>query len=187
MKPTNITLTKLETGDLEQFVLDNQEAFRYGAMVEFGMRDQHKEADGKIISRDTILQSIRDGVAYRIRLDGKTVGGMVLTIDEKTQHNHLDLLFVNPDAHGRGIGLEAWKAVERLYPKTRVWETCTPYFDTRNIHFYINKCGFHAVEFFNCKHPDPNDPETGTIQTYESGDGMFRFEKIMHPAEILPV
>ncbi len=22
-------------------------------------------------------------------------------------------------------------------------------FETRNIHFYINKCGFHIVEFYN--------------------------------------
>ncbi|ADD42351.1 hypothetical protein Snas_2674 [Stackebrandtia nassauensis DSM 44728] len=27
----------------------------------------------------------------------------------------------------------------------------------RNIHFYVNKCGFHIVEFFNEHHPDPHD------------------------------
>ena len=45
-----------------------------------------------------------------------------------------------------------------------------------------NKCGFHAVEFFNRFHPDPHDPETGEENTYEGGDGfdgMFRFEKRM--------
>ena len=60
-----------------------------------------------------------------------------------------------------------------------VWETCTPYFETRNIHFYVNICGFHIVEFFNSHHPDPHDPETGEMETYEDGDGMFRFEKLM--------
>lgn len=29
----------------------------------------------------------------------------------------------------------------------------------RNIHFYVNRCGFHIVEFFNSHHPDPNDPD----------------------------
>ncbi len=65
--------------------------------------------------------------------------------------------------------------------ESRVWETCTPYFETRNIHFYVNKCGFHIVEFFNGHHPDPHDPETGEQNNYEGEgfDGMFRFEKKM--------
>ena len=177
-----ITLTLLTPDDREQFIRDNQRAFKYGAMEEFGCRDDHFEEDGEIISRKTIEDSIDGGVAYRIRENGVPVGGVVLKIDEETQHNHLDLLFVTPDAHSKGIGFAAWQAVERLYPETRVWETCTPYFETRNIHFYVNKCGFHIVEFFNAKHPDPHDPETGEENDYgdtDDGDGMFRFEKRM--------
>ena len=174
-----ITLTLLADDDREQFILDNQRAFRYGAMEEFGMRDNHLEEDDEIISRKTIEDSIDSGVAYRILEDGRIVGGLVLTIDEETQHNRLDLLFVTPDAHSKGIGYAAWQEVERLYPETLVWETCTPYFETRNIHFYVNKCGFHIVEFFNSHHPDPHDPETGEENNYdgEDFDGMFRFEK----------
>ena len=177
----NITLTRLTGDDREQFILDNQWAFKYGAMEEFGNRDDHMEEDGEIISRKTIEESIDNGVAYRIREDGRIVGGLVLNIDEETQHNHLDLLFVNPTAHSNGIGYAAWQEVERLYPETKVWETCTPYFETRNIHFYVNKCGFHIVEFFNSHHPDPHDPETGEENSYEEEDldGMFRFEKRM--------
>ena len=177
-----ITLKQLAPEDKEQFILDNQRAFKYGAMEEFGMRDNHYEEDGEIISRQTIENSIRNGIAYRILEDNKIVGGLVLTINEETQHNHLDLLFVNPDEHSKGVGQSAWKEVERLYPKTKIWETCTPYFETRNIHFYVNKCGFHIVEFFNSHHPDPHDPETGEENDYsgETFDGMFRFEKQMY-------
>ena len=153
-----IMLTRLTEDDREQFILDNQYAFRYGAMEEFGERDNHFEEDGEIISRKTIVNSIDHGIAYRIREDGISVGGLVLTINEETQHNHLDLLFVNPTIHGKGVGLAA-----------------------RNIHFYVNKCGFHIVEFFNSHHPDPHDPETGEENRYEGEDfdGMFRFEKQM--------
>ncbi len=177
----NVTLTQLTDDDREQFILDNQRAFKFGAMEEFGNRDDHMEEDGEIISRKTIEDSIDGGVAYRIREDGQIVGGLVLTIDTETQHNHLDLLFVTPDAHSKGIGYAAWQEVERLYPETLVWETCTPYFETRNIHFYVNKCGFHIVEFFNSHHPDLHDPETGEENNYdgEDFDGMFRFEKRM--------
>ncbi|MBR5258319.1 MAG: GNAT family N-acetyltransferase [Clostridia bacterium] len=177
----DITLTLLTDDDREQFILDNQRAFKYGALEEFGERDSHFEEDGEIISRRTIENSIDNGVAYRIREDGRIVGGLVLTIDRKTRHNHLDLLFVDPAAHSKGVGTAAWKEVEHLYPETEVWETCTPYFETRNIHFYVNKCGFHIVEFFNSRHPDPHDPEAGAENGHEDEafDGMFRFEKRM--------
>jgi len=52
-------------------------------------------------------------------------------------------------------------------------------FEKRNIHFYVNKCGFHIVEFFNGLHPDPRDPETGYAEDSEDGGEMFRFEKVM--------
>ena len=177
----DITLTLLTNDDRERFILDNQRAFKYGALEEFGERDSHFEEDGEIISRRTIENSIDNGVAYRIRENGRIVGGLVLTIDRKTRHNHLDLLFVDPAAHSKGVGTAAWKEVERLYPETEVWETCTPYFETRNIHFYVNKCGFHIVEFFNSRHPDPHDPEAGAENGHEDEafDGMFRFEKRM--------
>lgn len=68
---TIVQLRPLEHSDREQFVLDNQEAFNYGALEEFGLRDNHFEEDGQIISRETIEQSIDDGEAYRIVLDGK--------------------------------------------------------------------------------------------------------------------
>ena len=61
-----------------------------------------------------------------------------------------------------------------------VWETCTPYFETRNIHFYVNKCGFHIVEFFNAFHLGPIGLDgSEEKEEYEAGDGMFRFEKRM--------
>ena len=177
----DITLTRLTEDDRDQFILDNQRAFKYGATEEFGMRDDHFEEGGEIISRETIENSIDHGVAYRIREDGRIVGGLVLKINEETQHNELELLFVDPEAHSKGIGHAAWQKVEQLYPETEVWETCTPCFETRNIHFYVNKCGFHIVELFNSFHPDPHDPETGGENSYDDAafDGMFRFEKQM--------
>ena len=66
-----VTLAPLEPDDKEKFILDNQWAFKYGATEEFGVRDDHFEEDGEIISRDTIEQSINNGMAYRILLDGE--------------------------------------------------------------------------------------------------------------------
>ena len=72
-----IELKPLTPNDREQFILDNQEAFNFGALEEFGLRDDHFEEEGEIISRETIEASIDGGEAYRIMQDGQPVGGAV--------------------------------------------------------------------------------------------------------------
>ena len=170
-----IELRLLAPEDREQFILDNQEAFNYGTLEEFGLRDDHFEEDGEIISRETIEASINGGEAYRILQDGEPVGGVIIRVDG--ERGDLDILFVSPRVHSRGIGYAAWCAVERLHPEVTVWETVTPYFEKRNIHFYVNRCGFHIVEFYNSHHPDPNDPDMTEELDGQFPDGMFRFEK----------
>jgi len=59
--------------------------------------------------------------------------------------------------------------------ETEVRETETPYVDQRNIHFSVNRCGFHIVEFF---HPGQR-PEAGSEGDHPGPDRMFRFEKRM--------
>ena len=63
---------------------------------------------------------------------------------------------------------------------TKIWETVTPYFEKRNIHFYVNRCGFKIVEFWNQNHPDTHKCEEFTESELSIGyDESFRFEKIM--------
>lgn len=161
-----IELKPLVSSDREQFIKDNQETFNYGALEEFGLRDDHFEEDGQIISRETIEESIDSGEAYRILDDGKVVGGIVVRIEG--DRGNLDLLFVSPKCHSKGVGYGAWCQIEKMFPQVKIWETVTPYFEKRNIHFYVNRCGFKIVEFFNSHHKDPNDGEASE---------MFRFEK----------
>ena len=175
---TEVRLAELTPDDREQFILDNQEAFNYGALEEFGLRDDHFEEEGEIISRATIEHSIDSGEAYRILRGDEIVGGLVIRVEG--ERGDLDLLFVSPKVHSKGIGYAAWCAVERLHPEVKVWETMTPYFEKRNIHFYVNRCGFHIVEYYHGRHPDPNDPEERAEQMDEQfPEGMFRFEKRM--------
>ena len=170
-----IELRPLAPSDREQFIKDNQEAFNYGALEEFGRRDDHFEEEGEIISRETIEASIDSGEAYRIMQDGRPVGGVIIKVDG--ERGDLEILFVSPRDHSKGIGYAAWCAVERLHPEVSVWETVTPYFEKRNIHFYVNRCGFHIVEFYNSHHPDPNDSDMAEQMDEQFPEGMFRFEK----------
>lgn len=156
--------------DLAQFKRDMQEAFQNGAAEEL------TEPDEEVLPEKDINESLskKGAAAYKAVEDGKMVGGAVVVIDAEKQHNHLDFLYVKCGVQSKGIGRKIWDEIERLYPDTRVWETCTPYFEKRNLHFYINRLGFHAVEFFNPRHKDPHTPDDMV-----GGDYFFRFEKTM--------
>ena len=178
MKQAEVKLVALQPEDREQFILDNQWAFKYGAQQEFGMRDERCEEGEEVISRKTIERSIdgENAETYRIVRDGQKVGGVVLKIDNKAAKGELELLFVQPECHSKGIGQAAWKAVEAMHPEIRIWETITPYFEKRNIHFYVNRCGFQIVEFWNKYHHGPSVPEE-MEENWSEDDEMFLFRK----------
>ncbi len=167
---TEVQLVPLVSSDREQFIKDNQEAFNYGALEEFGQRDDHFEEDGEIISRDTISRSIDEGTAFRIMQDNKPVGGVVIRTEY--DHGELELLFVSPDVHSKGIGYAAWCEIETMHPEITVWETVTPYFEKRNIHFYVNRCGFHIIAYYNEHFCASNDKDGEMFD-------MFAFQKIL--------
>ena len=174
----NITLLPLQEADREQFILDNQRAFKYGAMEEFGMRDDRMEEGEEVISRKTIERCMDSEQAetYRIVHDGEVVGGLILQIDKQNAKGELEILFIKPEAHSKGLGQAAWKAVEAMHPEIRVWETMTPYFEKRNIHFYVNRLGFHIVEFWNKYQHGPAMPDD-IDENWSEEDEMFLFRK----------
>ena len=113
-----IELKPLVSSDREQFIKDNQETFNYGALEEFGLRDDHFEEDGQIISRETIEEFIDSGEAYRILDDGKVVGDVVVRIEGDREN--LDLLFVSPKCHSKGVGYGAWCQIEKMFPQVKI-------------------------------------------------------------------
>ena len=168
----NFSLVTIIDEDLNQYKADMQEAFQKGFEDVFG------KTEDIILPEKDIDNSLnqKNSVAYKAVVDGEMVGGAVVVIDEKTQHNHLDFLYVKCGTSSKGIGKAMWDEIERLHPETKVWETCTPYFEKRNIHFYVNKCGFHIVEFLNEKNPGLDMPEDFIG---DGGQGMFVFWKQM--------
>ena len=200
-----VTLSPLQPDDREQFILDNQWAFRYGAQQEmtkqreqsqtclsfaesrrnssaaqFGLRNTRTKEGEEVISRTTIENSIdgENAESYRILLDGEEVGGVVLRINHAKAFGELELLFVCPEVHNKGIGQAAWKAIEAMHSEIKVWECITPYFEKRNIHFYVNRCGFHIVEFWNKHHHGPAIPDE-EVGNWSEDDEMFVFRKVI--------
>ena len=178
----NIRIEQVTDDFLPQFKRDMQEAFQKGAEAEYGPIPQ------QILPESHINVSLNKPscVPYMALQAGEMVGGAIVQIDNASQHNHLDFFYVKHGTQSKGIGLALWKHIERLHPETKIWETGTPYFEKRNIHFYVNKCKFHIVEFFNRQHPDSHDQNPDAEYAHEPGtpgfdDGFFRFEKHMKP------
>lgn len=165
-----VTLELAKEDELPQLKKDLQESFSVAVIEEFGSIDA-----GPIPSDEDIEECFNEphAVIYHILSNGEKVGGVVVSIDEETQHNSLDFLFINKGKVSKGIGYKTWKAIEEKYPETKVWETHTPYFERRNIHFYVNKCGFKIVEYTSEKYHNPDGEEL------PSGEDFFRFEKVM--------
>lgn len=174
----NLNFVPLAKSDEETFIKELQTAFQVAVTETFG------PDTGTAIPREAIEESLHaeKAEAFRVVKDGKTIGGVVVQINPESRHNSLDLLYTSPDCHNRGAGLKIWRMIEEKYPETEVWETHTPYFEKRNIHFYVNKCGFHIVEFFNPHHRGSH--ESG--DPFPGGDYFFRFEKKMR-TEAAPV
>jgi hypothetical protein len=149
----NISLLEAEPGNLPEFKLALQDAFRVAAEADFGHPLEEP------IPSD----------------------GAVLVIDQMSGRNSLSFFFIATNQQSKGLGLKAWHAIEHAFPLTKVWETVTPYFEKRNIHFYVNRCGFNIVDFYNKYHPDPHQL-SHPIDGRGDDDEMFRFEKIMEGA-----
>lgn len=162
-------LLRVEERDLSEYKKEMQKAFQEGAI-------EINNENIEILPESDIDESLnKEGsAAYKAVVDEELVGGAIVVIDKKSQCNSLEFLFVKCGCQSRGIGQKIWKAIESFYPETKEWETCTPYFEKRNIHFYINCLGFHAVEFFNPHHKDSSIPDDMI-----GGDYFFRFTKQM--------
>ena len=163
-----VELRPLLEEEREEFIRRNQVAFREA------LKEEMPEGE-EVISRKEVLESLLapKAQAFQVYWKNDLVGCVVVQIDSATNHNSLDLLFVDGNHKGKGLGLTIWQAIEQAYPDTEVWETYTPHFEVRNIHFYVNKCGFQIVEFFNPAHPMEHVPD------FPDAELFFRFEKRM--------
>lgn len=159
--------------DKNTFINEIQEAFQNSYVQEFGKFEKI------ILPTNDIEDSFqaKGSEAYIAEIDGERVGGTIIVVDDATGYNSLHLLYVKSSVQNSGNGFKIWQAIEELHPETKIWETHTPYYDKRNIHFYVNRCGFKIVEFFNPKHKDPHQTNDTAGNIPEENNYFFRFEK----------
>ncbi len=189
-----ITLVPLTDADRSALIADFQDSFEHfqdnpqGSFVGERLAAHEQPPAGPseggvtaqpILPLSDIEQSLNapGALAYRIHGNGNVVGNVILTVDG--ERGEVLLFAMNSSVHSRGVGTRAWFAIEAAHPHVTEWTLETPYFEVRNIHFYVNKCGFHIVEFFNEHHPDLSHPhgEAAGSEPMGEADYMFRFVK----------
>lgn len=178
-----LSIMPIEKSDLKQYKADMQEAFQLGA-IEGGFP---MEACEVILPEKDIDCSLskQSAIAYKAMLDGEMVGGAIIVLNRRNRSGELDFLYVRHSHQGRGVGKFMWFEIERLHPEIKVWETCTPYFERRNLHFYVNVCGFRVTAYWNEHFPDPHASIIGGEERLpdgsDDGGGMLGFRKEIKP------
>jgi GNAT superfamily N-acetyltransferase len=142
----NVSFERAAVADAEALVAVQVAAFHSDAIAYPGVGiggppgyDSVEEAVRKITRHE----------CYKIVSDGRIIGGIVV-FDQGRGHFHLDLIYLDPGQHGRGIGTEAMRFIERTHRATR-WTLDTPSWAVRNQHFY-EKLGYAKVG--ETVHPD---------------------------------
>lgn len=173
---SNILLRKISTaGEKELFTKEVQAAFQTAYETE------NVDASDLILPTEDVASSFSSpgAQAFFAEIDGERVGGVIVVVNPESQANSLDLLYVKVGKQNLGAGLKIWREIEKRFPKTKVWETHTPYFDKRNIHFYVNRYGFKIVEFYTPNHSDPHQQGDRIGGIPPEQNYFFRFEKEM--------
>ena len=172
MTPT-ITLEPVREKDIPAFKRRLQKAFTLAAVEAF---PDFPEVIPPERDMDESLAAT-GAEALQIMCDGEPVGDAIVAGEGSSKT--LDFIFVDPEYQNERLGQAAWQAIEARYPDAERWELVTPYHERRNIHFYINKCGFHITEYFNDRHPDSHFPQDEAGDYPGEDGGLFKFEKVV--------
>lgn len=97
-----LTLNTLQPNHHEWFIRSLQKAFKLAVAHQLAKNEE-------IISRSEIEAAMQaeNAQCLEIAYDGQLVAGAVVKINPTTQHNVLELFFVETHHHGKGIGIQA--------------------------------------------------------------------------------
>ncbi|MGG0236402.1 GNAT family N-acetyltransferase [Bacillus tropicus] len=94
-------------------------------------------------SVEMMRYSIEELNCYKVIMDGKIIGGIIVTISGKS-YGRIDRIFVDPVYQGKGIGTNVIKLIEGEYPSIRTWDLETSSRQLNNHHFY-KKMGYEII------------------------------------------
>ena len=144
----NLNFEILQEKDIDILTIIMEKAFDEDTKIHLG----EEKGGPKGYNNGDFLRKFglhKDSTAYKITLEDRPVGCVILWINKETKINYLGTIFIDTALQNKGIGKKVWEFIEKEYPDTIKWCTETPGFSRRNHNFYVNKCGFHVVKIEN--------------------------------------
>jgi GNAT superfamily N-acetyltransferase len=138
----NITIERSQAEEAEALVRVQIEAFHSDAVFYPGVEIGGPPGYDSV---DLMRRKIAEDIAYTIRANGEIAGGLVL-FPKEAGHLHLDVIFVDPALHSKGIGSKAMAFLEETYPGV-CWTLDTPVYAVRN-HYFYEKFGYERGEAY---------------------------------------
>jgi GNAT superfamily N-acetyltransferase len=128
----DITFERALIGDADLLVQVQIASFHYDSVLYPGIEIGGPPGYDSV---DVFRAKIAEDECYKILLQDRIVGGLILFARDAVNH-HLDVIFIDPDYQGHGIGTQALRFMEASYPGVQVWTLDTPAWAVRNHHFY---------------------------------------------------
>jgi len=75
-------------------------------------------------------------VPYTKIIEGATIVGGLVLLPKSPTHCHVERIYLDPLCHGRGIGTQTMKWMEKTWPEYKQWTLRTPAFHVGNQRFY---------------------------------------------------
>ena len=94
-------------------------------------------------SVEMMKYSIEELDSYKVIMDEKIIGGIIVTISGKS-YGRIDRIFVDPVYQGKGIGSHVIKLIEGEYQSIKIWDLETSSRQINNHHFY-KKMGYEII------------------------------------------
>lgn len=138
----NITIERATAADAESMVSIQIAAFHHDSQLYPGLELGGPPGYDSVAE---MLEKIQQDECYKISDEGRCIGGLVV-FDKGAGHYHLDVIFLDPAYHNRGVGTQAMQFIDQTYPAT-CWTLDTPQWAVRNQHFY-EKLGYVKVHEF---------------------------------------
>lgn len=147
----NIELKELKEEDIKILTPIMKKSFDEDSKLHLGQPEGGPEGydNGDFLRKFGLDKA---ATSFKILLEHKIIGAVILCIDYETQDNFLGNIFLDTSNQNKGIGSSVWNLIEKKFPNTKIWRTETPGFATRNHYFYVMKCGFKIVRI-----EDPKD------------------------------
>ena len=89
------------------------------------------------------MKMARSGHLYKLTENGLIIGGAILFPDGNLLN--IGRIFVNPDHHRKGYGIQMMQEIEAMFPEIRTFTLDTPAWNIRTNTFY-RKLGYTEVK-----------------------------------------